>query len=152
MQWKLHCYNRPLSHPDNAAVLPPFPIRVECPPGACVCERERLLADPSADLRALRLTKTEEARLIERIERVASYVELMKVQALINGQLGVTLRIAPGPNEVRTVRGILVVIDEQPGVCKKIRQSIPAAIRRVLAAHPQIMYDILNANDLFGGA
>ena len=53
-------------------------------------------------------------------------------------------------NEVRTVRGILVVMDEQPGLCKKIRQSIPAAIRRALDAHPQIMYDMLDANDLFG--
>jgi hypothetical protein len=131
-------------------VPPPFPIRVECPPGACVCERERLLADPRADLRALRLTRAEELRLIERIEQVASYAELLKLQALINSQLGVALRIAPGVNEVRTVRGILVAIDEQPGVCKKIRQSIPAAIRRTLEAHPQIMYDILDANDLFG--
>lgn len=129
---------------------PTFLLRVECPPGACVCERERLLADPDADLRALRLTKLEEARLVERIERVASLAELRKVQAMINAQLGMTLRIEPGPNEVRTVRGILVVIDEQPGVCKKIRQSIPAAIRRALAAHPQIVYDMLDANDLFG--
>jgi hypothetical protein len=133
-------------------VQPPFPIRVECPPGACVCERERLLADPHADLRALRLTRAEELRLVERIERVASHAELLKLQTMINAQLGVTLRIEPGPNEVRTVRGIVVVIDEQPGVCKKIRQSIPAAVRRALAAHPQIMYDILDANDLFGGS
>lgn len=131
-------------------MLPPFPIRVECPPGACVCDRERLLADPGADLRALRLTRAEELRLIERIERVASYSELLRVQAMINQQLGVLLRIAPGVNEVRSVRGIVIAIDDQPGLCKKIRQSIPAAIRRALDAHPQIMYDILDANDLFG--
>ena len=129
---------------------PPFPIRVECPPGACVCDRERLLADPQADLRALRLTRADELRLIERIERIASYPELLRVQSLINEQLGVVLRIAPGVNEVRTVRGIIVAIDDQPGLCKKIRQSIPAAIRRALDAHPQIMYDILDAHDLFG--
>jgi len=131
-------------------VPPPFPIRVECPPGACVCERERLLADPHADLRALRLTRAEELRLVERIERVASYAELLRVQAMIEKQLGVVVRIAPGVNEVRTVRGIIVAIDEQPGLCKKIRQSIPAAIRRALDTHPQIIYDILDANDLFG--
>ena len=131
-------------------MLPPFPIRVECPPGACVCERERLLADPQADLRALRLTRAEELRLIERIERVSSYAELLRVQAMIGQQLGVVLRIAPGVNEVRTVRGIIVAIEEQPGLCKKVRQSIPAAIRRTLERHPQIMYDILDANDLFG--
>jgi hypothetical protein len=125
-------------------------LRVECPPGACVCDRERLLADPHADLRALRLTRAEELRLVERIERVASYAELLRVQAMINQQLGVALHIAPGVNEVRTVRGIVVALDHQPGLCKKIRQSIPAAIRRALDAHPQIMYDILDANDLFG--
>ena len=75
---------------------PPFALRVECPPGACVCDRERLLADPQADLRALRLTRAEELRLVERIERVASYAELLRVQAMINTQLGVNLRIAPG--------------------------------------------------------
>jgi hypothetical protein len=63
----------------------------------------------------------------------------------------VALRIAPGVNEVKSVRGIIVVLEDQPGLCKKIRQSIPAAIRRTLEAHPQIMYDLLDANDLFGG-
>jgi len=76
----------------------------------------------------------------------------LRLQALINDQLGVVLRIAPGVNEVRTVRGIVVALDEQPGLCKKIRQSIPAAIRRTLDAHPQIIYDILDANDLFGAS
>lgn len=131
---------------------PPFPIRVECPPGACVCERERLLADPEADLRVLRLTRADELRLIERIERIDSYADLVRVQGMIAAQLGVVLRVEPGPNEVRTVRGILVTIDTQPGLCKKIRQSLPAAVRRTLEARPQIIYAILDANDLFGAA
>lgn len=131
---------------------PPFPIRVECPPGACVCERERLLADPEADLRVLRLTRADELRLIERIERIDSYADLVRVQGMIAAQLGVVLRVEPGPNEVRTVRGILVTIDAQPGLCKKIRQSLPAAVRRTLEARPQIIYAILDANDLFGAA
>lgn len=131
---------------------PPFPIRVECPPGACVCERERLLADPEADLRVLRLTRADELRLIERIERIHSYADLVRVQGLIAAQLGVVLRVEPGPNEVRTVRGILVTIDARPGLCKKIRQSLPAAVRRTLEARPQIIYAILDANDLFGAA
>ena len=42
---------------------PPFAIRTECPPGACVCGREALLNDPDADLRVLRLTRDEEKRL-----------------------------------------------------------------------------------------
>lgn len=131
---------------------PPFPIRVECPPGACVCERERLLADPEADLRVLRLTRADELRLIERIERIDSYADLVRVQGMIAAQLGVVLRVEPGPNEVRTVRGILVTIDARPGLCKKIRQSLPAAVRRTLEARPQIIYAILDANDLFGAA
>ena len=127
-----------------------IPIRVECPPGACVCDRERLLADPQADRRVLLLTRADEQRLIARIERVDSYADLQRVQALIHQHLGVVLRIEPGVNVVKSVRGILVVLEEQPGLCKKIRQSIPAAIRRTLESHPQIMYDILDANDLFG--
>jgi hypothetical protein len=143
-------YNRPPLHHVVMAVQLPFPIRVECPPGACVCDRERLLADPEADLRALRLTRNEELRLLERIARIDSYTDLLRVQAMINAHLGVTLHIGPGVNEVKSVRGIVVAIDPQPGLCKKVRQSIPAAIRRMLEAHPQIIYDMLDANDLFG--
>jgi hypothetical protein len=40
----------------------PFPIRKECPPGACVCNRDALLADPHADLRILQLTQQEEKK------------------------------------------------------------------------------------------
>jgi len=129
---------------------PVIPIRVECPPGACVCDRARLLADPQADRRVLLLTRADEQKLIARIERVDSYADLQRVQALILHNLGVVLRIAPGPNEVKSIRGIIIALDEQPGLCKKIRQSIPAAIRRTLEAHPHIMYAILDANDLFG--
>lgn len=127
-------------------------IRVECPPGACVCERARLLADPQADQRPLLLTRQQEQKLIERIERVDSYADLQHVQSLIRNNLGAELRIAPGPNEVRTVRGILIVLEERPGLCKKVRQSVPAAVRRCLNARPEIAYAILDAHDLFGGA
>ena len=128
----------------------PIPIRTECPPGACICEREILLADPDADLRPLRLTRTEEQRLLERIDAVTSYGELKRLQERIRANLGAELRITPGPNEVRTVRGILIVLEERPGLCKKVRQSVPAAVRRVLTRHPEITYAILDANDLFG--
>ena len=129
----------------------PFPIRVECPPGACVCERERLLGDPQADLRPLRLTRQEELRLIERIERIASYEELKRLQEMIRANLGAELRIAPGPNEVRSVRGIVIVLEDRPGLCKKVRQSVPAAVRRCLDRHPDITYALLDAHDLFAG-
>lgn len=129
-----------------------LPLRVECPPGACVCERERLLADPHADQRPLLLTRQQEQKLIERIERIDSYADLQHVQGLIRKNLGAELRIAPGPNEVRTVRGIVIVLEERPGLCKKVRQSVPAAVRRRLAERLDIAYAILDAHDLFGSA
>jgi hypothetical protein len=140
-----------LTAPPVNAIPIQIQIRTPCPPGACACDRERLLADPQADRRVLLLTRADEQRLIARIERVDSYADLQRVQALIFQNLGVALRIAPGVNEVKSVRGIIVVLEDQPGLCKKIRQSIPAAIRRTLEARPQIMYDLLDANDLFGG-
>jgi hypothetical protein len=127
-----------------------IPIRTECPPGACVCDRDRLLAEPDADKRPLFLTRAEEQRLLDRIERIASYEELQHVQRVIERNLGARLRIAPGPNEVRTVRGIVIVLEDRPGLCKKVRQSVPAAVRRVLEREPGIAYAILDAHDLFG--
>jgi hypothetical protein len=127
-----------------------MPLRVECPPGACVCERERVLADPGLDQRPLWITRQQEQKLIERIERVDSYADLQHVQKLIRKNTGSELSIMPGPNEVRTVRGILVVLEERPGLCKKLRQSVPAAVRRCLNARPEIAWAILDAHDLFG--
>lgn len=129
--------------------MPPFPIRKECPPGACDCDRESLLEDPRADLRILRLTREEEKRLLERIEAISSYAELMRIGQRLEEQLGVTVSIAPGPNEVRTVRGFQIALGERPGLCRKTRQSLPAAIRKCLERHPEIAFAILNAHDLF---
>ncbi|UGQ44810.1 hypothetical protein [Massilia endophytica] len=129
---------------------PAFPIRKECPPGACVCERERLLDDPAADRRVLRLTKEEEKRLIERIEAIGSYAELLRIGERLREQLGISLTIAPGPNEVRTVRGFHIEVREMPGLCRKTRQAIPAAIRRCLESNPEIAFTILNSHDLLG--
>jgi len=127
-----------------------FPLRSECPPGACVCDRDRLLGEPGADLRPLRLTRMEEQKLIERIEGIASYGDLKRLQEKIRANLGVELKIAPGPNEVRTLRGIVILLEDRPGLCKKVRQSIPAAVRKALDRHPEITWAILDAHDLFG--
>jgi len=94
--------------------------------------------------------RTEEQRLLERIDAVGSYAELKRLQDRIRANLGVELRITPGPNEVRTLRGILIVLEDRPGLCKKVRQSVPAAVRKVLERHPEITYAILDAHDLFG--
>ncbi len=141
----------PLIPPSLTAAAAP-PPRKECPPGACDCERARLLADPQADLRVLRLTKDEEKRLIARIEAIASHAELMRIGQRLEEQLGVSLSIAPGPNEVRTVRGFVIQLGMRPGLCRKTRQAVPAAVRRCLERHPEIAFAILNANDLLGGS
>ncbi len=125
-------------------------MRAECPPGACVCERDQLLEDPAADLRPLQLTRAEEERLVARIERVESYEELLRVQKAIRRNLGTVLTIEPGPNEVRTLRGIVIRLEDRPGLCRKVRQSVPAAVRRLLDRRPEIAWAILDAGGLFG--
>ncbi|MBC9252940.1 ribosomal protein S3AE [Pseudomonas alcaligenes] len=129
-----------------------FPLRKECPPGLCICERERLLEQAGADLRILQLTLQEEKRLLERLENLADLADLQRMQLRMFQQLGISLQITPSLNEVRTMRGISIVVEAQPGLCRKTRQAIPTAIRRSLERHPEIAYAILNANDLLRDA
>lgn len=130
----------------------PPPLRQPCPPGACDCGREQLLENASSDLRILRLTRAEEKRLLERLENLQSLADLEKMQQRMYEQLGIRMAIAPGFNEVRSMRGIAIQIDEQPGLCRKTRQAIPTAIRRSLEKRPEIAYSLLNANDLLRDA
>ena len=125
-------------------------LRMACPPGSCICDREQLLSSPDSDMRVLWLTREEEKRLIMRLERVSSLADLRHVQALIYKQLGVEVQVTVGPNEVRTVMGLNIEVIEKPGLCRKVRSSIPAAIRRGLAANEQIVYDLLDEDGLFG--
>lgn len=127
----------------------PFPIRAECPPGACICDRDELLNNPDGDLRILRLTREEEKKLVARIEAITTYADLKHVQERMQDQLGLVLHIKPGIREVRTVRGFDIRVEEKPGLCRKIRQSVPAAVRRCLESNPTIVYAILDAHDLF---
>ena len=50
------------------------------------------------------------------------------------------------------MRGIAVNIDDLPGLCRKTRQAIQAAIRRGLEKRPEIAYRLLDAHDLFRDA
>ena len=130
-----------------------MPIRQPCPPAACICGREQLLKDPSkADLRILRLTRQEENRLLARLENIENLADLERMQQRIYEQLGIRLHIAPGINEVRSMRGIRIDMSELPGLCRKTRQSIPAAIRRGLEKRPEIAFSLLNAHDLLRDA
>ncbi len=137
---------------ESAQVMPVArPLRKECPPGACDCQREALLECLHApEARVLWLTREEEKRLIERITRVTTYDELLHVGSLMRKNLGIHLHISPGPNEVRTVRGLQIHLAEQPGLCRKTRDTIPAAIRKCLENNPAIVYALLDAHDLLG--
>lgn len=129
-----------------------FPIRQPCPPGACICGLQDLTSAADADLRIVRLTRLEERKLLERLERIQSLTDLEHMCRRMEEQLGIRLEIGPGFNEVRTMRGISIQVLELPGLCRKTRQAIPAAIRRGLENTPQIAYDLLNANDLLRDA
>jgi len=124
------------------------PLRSPCPPGACNCGRDPLLEKPGADLRILRLTREEEKRLLARLEMLKDLADLKHLQQRMFEQLGIRVDVAPGFNEVRTMRGIAIQIEELPGLCRKTRQAIPAAIRRGLENHPEIAFELLNAHDL----
>lgn len=126
-------------------------VRQPCPPGLCDCGRDRLLDAPDADLRILRLTREEERRLLERLENLADLADLEHLQLRLYEQLGVRLTVRPGVGEVRSMRGIVIEIDELPGLCRKTRQAIPAAIRRGMQKQPEVAYRLLDAHDLFSG-
>jgi len=91
------------------------PIRQSCPPGTCTCRRDELLEAPGADVRILLLTRHEENRLLERLANVQSLEELERLQQRMFEQLGIRMSIAPGHNEVRSMRGIAIEFAEQPG-------------------------------------
>ena len=124
-------------------------IRQPCPPGACVCDREQLLQAPGADLRILNLTRQEEKKLLDRLEDLKSLQDLEHMQQRMYELLGIRVHVAPGHTEVKSMRGIQIVIDELPGMCRKTRQAIPASIRRGLEKRPEIAYRLLDAHDLF---
>ena len=106
--------------------------------------------DPNADIRVLRLTRDEEKKLIARIENIANYDELRAIEARMQTLLGIELTITPSIHEVKTARGLAIALVERPGLCKKLRQSIPAAVRRCLDKQPEIVYAILDTHDLLG--
>lgn len=133
----------------------PFQLRKECPPGACECRRDELLeqwdqAPDETDIRILRLTRDEEKLLIARIENIASFEELGRIEQRMLEQLGIRLTITPSLNGVRTVMGLQIRLAEQQGLCRKTREQVPAAVRRCLHKHPDIVYALLNSRDLLG--
>jgi Trp operon repressor len=127
------------------------PLRQPCPPGVCICRHRELLDDPRADLRVLLLTRHEERRLLERLESIRELSDLERLQRRMHEQLGIRLTVEPGHNEVRSMRGLHIQLADQPGLCRKTRKAIPAAIRRALEAHPEVAWRLLDSFDLLGG-
>ncbi|GLO38866.1 hypothetical protein PPUN15366_05100 [Pseudomonas putida] len=123
-------------------------LRQPCPPGACICGREHLADHPQTAQRILLLTRQEEKRLLDRLENLKDLEDLQRLQQRMYENLGIRVHIAPGFNEVRTMRGIVIELDDQPGLCRKTRQSIPAAIRRGLERNPQVAFRLLDTHDL----
>ena len=130
-------------------MTPSTVLRSPCPPGACICEREQLLTAPDSDLRIFSLTRQAEKVLLERLENIQSLGDLEHLRRRMREQLGIEVLIDPGVTEVRTMRGIAIRLAEQPGLCRKTRQAIPAAIRRALEKHPEIAYKLLDDQGLF---
>ena len=130
-------------------MTPSTVLRSPCPPGACICEREQLLTAPDSDLRIFSLTRQAEKVLLERLENIQSLGDLEHLRRRMREQLGIEVQIDPGVTEVRTMRGIAIRLAEQPGLCRKTRQAIPAAIRRALEKHPGIAYKLLDDQGLF---
>ncbi len=126
-----------------------FPIRTECPPGACNCGRDSLLQSPDGDLRVLRLTREDEKQLLHRLENLSSLSDLKRIEERLVQQLGIRLSISTSRNEVRSLRGITILVHEQIGLCRKTRQAIPTAIKRSLEQQPEIAHEILNVGGLF---
>jgi hypothetical protein len=125
-------------------------IRTECPPGACNCGREALMQNPDGDLRILSLTREEEKQLLRRLESLNSLSDLKHMEVRMEQQLALRLTVNIGASEVRSLRGITILVLEQPGLCRKTRQAIPAAIKRSLELRPEIAHEILNMGGLFG--
>ncbi|MNZ64851.1 hypothetical protein D3C78_830250 [compost metagenome] len=98
----------------------------------------------------MRLTREDEKRLVQRLENISSLADLHHMQELMERQIGLRLQISTSGREVRSLRGITILVVEQPGLCRKTRQSIPAAIKRSLELRPEIAYEMLDAGGLFG--
>lgn len=133
------------------AMTTPAPMRSPCPPGACDCGRDLLVEMSGADLRILLLTREQEKILLARLEKLKDLADLRHLQNRMYEQLGIRVDISPGFHEVRTMLGIDIQIEKMPGLCRKTRKSIPAAIRRGLSNNPQIAFELLNAHDLLRG-
>ena len=90
----------------SAATVPVF-IRNPCPPGACQCDRERLLADPASDKRVLALTREEEKRLLNACTGKRTHIRPLIIILLDTGaRRGETLKLKFSDLDFACVRNV----------------------------------------------
>ena len=128
-----------------------FPLRVPCPPGACICGHAALLESGQGDHRILLLTREEEAKLAERLEQVQTLAELRQLQQRMLDQLGLQLHIAPGRQGTQGLRGLEIELAPMPGLCRKTRKALPEAVRRCMEQRPEIAHALLDEGSVFAG-
>ena len=147
--WRMAFYNgyMPAPRPPFES-LQLFPQRLPCPPGACDCGHAALEQSPG-DHRILLLTREEEAKLAQRLEQVQTLAELRQLQQRMQAQLGLELVVAPGNQGTQGLRGLDIHLAPLPGLCRKTRKALPAAVRRCLELHPEIAHALLDEGSLF---
>lgn len=95
------------------------------------------------------LTREEEAKLVQRLEQVQTLAELRQLQQRMQVQLGLQLVIAPGNQGTRGLRGLDIHLEPLPGLCRKTRKALPAAVRHCMEQHPGIAHALLDEGSLF---
>lgn len=142
---------------NDCGLITSHPLRAPCPPALCDCGLAQCLANPGsapvdftpANYPVLHLNRAEELRLIRHLEGLQTLSDLHRTLYKMQEQIGVTVDIPPHQNGVRHVRGLEITVQPQPYLCRKTRQSLPAAIRRAMQQHPQMLYDLLDSSGLF---
>ena len=94
--------------------------RTECPPGACVCDRDALLQDPRPTPAAAAHPREKKAPAAAAWSRSPAWLTCAACRDRMDSN-SASADHRPGPNEVRTLRGITILVHEQRGLCRKTR-------------------------------
>lgn len=126
-------------------------IRQPCPPGACDCGRDPLLETPGADVRILFLTRSEEKRLVERLENLQSLSDLERLQQRMYEQLGIRVDIAPVSTKYAPcAESVSTLANNRGYAAKPVSRSRPRFVAHWRNARR--LPTLLNANDLLRDA
>ena len=98
------------------------------------------------------LTRSEEKKMLERLENLGSLADLRRMQERMEQQLGIRLSITQSPNEVRSLRGIAILVHEQPACAARHGRPSRLPSRKAWTPTPQITFDLLDESGLFGSS